>query len=251
MLWRQVEESTRIITHEEKVICSSLLCNHIKESFRNPCMQTWEKALCAGLKAMVGRTEDVHLYQRGAAAENKFARSHLNKTAEFAEMDEAKLIEHLTRTPYPEMMWTDDFFTVATAAFFIGQNAFKALFQDLFESLADGDAVLLRFATHLILYLDSTTVGPSAASFQWDSNQIRDHVVIDYIQSMASRELWNMIVLYASMLPKDVMLQHLPPLLVPVTSANDRKIVVTQLRDLLPESDLDFLRAVVEQEERQ
>ena len=246
-LWRLVEESNRPMTHDEKAI-ASLLCNNVKASLSNPALRTWEKALYAGLKAMVGRTEDVALYCRGAAVANKFARTHLDNTADFAVMDESRWLSEIQSTPYTGMLSSDEFATV-TAAFMIGQRSIGAYFYDLPNTMQDDDSVFLRFITHLVLYLDSLTVGPFAASYQWDMNQIRDSVVVKYIRSLASRELWNMIVLYAAMLPRETMLQHLPSLLAPVVNLDDRQIIVTQLHELLPEADLDVLKAIVDCEE--
>ncbi|KAL7569332.1 hypothetical protein ACA910_016874 [Epithemia clementina (nom. ined.)] len=250
MMWRLVEESTRS-TNEEKAI-ASLLCNHVKASFDNPTLRTWEKALYAGLKAIVGRTEDVLLYQN---ANHKFAQSHLEATVDMAGMDEASLIDTLMSSPYPEMMETNDLFVTVTAGFLLGQTAVMVLLKDMEENMQQCTGydhhVMLRFVAHLLVYLDSTMVDPESravtAPIQYDLRQIHDRVVVDYMRSLADREMWSMMVLYSAQLSKETMLQYLPPLLLPVTHISDRTTIVTQLREILPHSALDVLRLVVEQ----
>ena len=250
MLWRLVEESNHS-TNEEKAV-ASLLCNNLKASFDNPALRSWEKALYAGLKAIVGRSEDVLLYQH---INSKFAQSRLEATADMEDMNETNLINTIASTPYPEMLQGDDLFATVTAGFVIGQTAVKVLLKDMEQNMAQSSGcdynVMLRFVTHLLLYLDSTVEDPHCRAvtgpLQWDLHQIRNRVLVDYIRSLSDREMWNLIVLYACMLPHELMLEHLPPLLLPVTHINDRRTIVTQLREIEPQSELQVLRVVVQQ----
>ena len=250
MMWRLVEESKRA-THEERAV-TSLLCNNVKSSFDNPVLRSWEKALYVGLKAIVGRTEDVVLYRQST---DKFAAAHIKATSDMADMDEASLVNTLMSTPYQVMMQANDLYVTMTAGFLIGQTAVKVLLDDMEKNiqLSSGydSTVMLRFVTHLLLYLDSTMddveSASVAASIRWELQQIRDRMVVEYMKSLAEREIWNLVVLYSSFLPTELMLEHLPPLLVPVTNINDQRTIVKQLHEIQNDIALHVLRVTVEQ----
>jgi Nuclear pore protein 84 / 107 len=81
----------------------------------------------------------------------------------------------------------------------------------------------------------------------------KEELVLLYLDTLVSHEdLWYMLVLYASFLPKSVILDHLPSLLQHIQSRNERSVIVRQLSEVLPEEklDLEVLRRTYEDSEK-
>jgi len=76
------------------------------------------------------------------------------------------------------------------------------------------------------------------------ATECKNEVLLRYLRHLASwEELWHMLVLYASQIPQGtlILIECLPELLARVESQDERKVIVGQMRDLLPVGGLDLV----------
>ena len=76
----------------------------------------------------------------------------------------------------------------------------------------------------------------------------KNKALYEYVDHLASHEdLWHLLVLYASLLPEEVLVNYFPRALVRVEGEEERRMMIEQARDLLPGEGLDLiiLRTVV------
>lgn len=250
MMWKLSEKlsSDRGASTDEGAI-AAILSNHLKNALSNQSLRSWEKGLYATSRSIMGRLEDELLHKHntnrrmmrppfpGTDYETQ-EREHLFATSEVASMTEAGIVKVLASTPFEEMRG-EDLVTEATASFLVGKGAIAAYVQDSHAHLETEDASSLRFLTHLALYLDSLAECTTPIFVQgvmaW-----KNDVLLMYLGHLSSREdLWHMLVLYASLLPDATLLDSLPELLTPIESHEERKVVVRQMRELLPRVGLD------------
>lgn len=136
-----------------------------------------------------------------------------------------------------------------TNAVLCGKSELYNTLSDVMEE-STNDPIAFRFLVHLAVFLDSHTVGRHANVALSNIGSIKDELLLQYLDFLASRpELWNNLVLYASLLPDKTMEDVLPRLLVFIESDTERATIVGQLDELLTTSrdaPLKVLRQTVQ-----
>jgi hypothetical protein len=103
----------------------------------------------------------------------------------------------------------------------------------------------VRFMTHLTLFLDSLQESSTPILLDGVSEQ-KDEILFEYVQYLESRpDLWHMLSLYVSLLPKSKIQEYYPNVLVKVLDDSERKLMTGQIRDLMPRLELPLLRKIV------
>jgi hypothetical protein len=103
----------------------------------------------------------------------------------------------------------------------------------------------VRFMTHLTLFLDSLQESSTPIVLDGVSEQ-KDEILFEYVQYLESRpDLWHMLTLYVSLLPKQKIQEYYPNVLVKVLDDSERKLMTGQIRDLMPRLELPLLRKIV------
>ena len=243
MLWLAAEKINKSNNPTEAAIYA-LLSSHWKQALDNPSLRTWEHGFLAGLWCLRDRHDDEVRARRGCDSKTK-EREYLEGTSEMVGLDEADVINILATTPFVEMQ-CNDVVTSATAAFVRGKASVSAF---LGSAPQDNDEDALCFLTHLVLYLDS--LAPSTLTPVVGSS--KDRLLRRYVEEVlaACEDLWYMMVLYASLLPPQDVLEVLPTYLSRLEAPNDKERIVQQLREFLtPGLDLQVLIRVVQQQVR-
>ena len=103
----------------------------------------------------------------------------------------------------------------------------------------------VRFMTHLTLFLDSLQESSTPILLDGVSEQ-KDEILFEYVQYLESRpDLWHMLTLYVSLLPRPKIQEYYPNVLVKVLDDSERKLMTGQIRDLMPRLELPLLRKIV------
>jgi hypothetical protein len=143
-------------------------------------------------------------------------------------MSETAIVQAVAAAPFDEMR-NQSAFCASMEAFCEGATSVEAYMKNWLVHLTgeEDDPDLLRFLTHVALYLDSLQALQGMT-------ELKDTIVSRYLGHLASREeLWHLLVLYASFLPARVILQSLPPLLLNIESQQARQEIVRQMGDSL------------------
>lgn len=259
-LWRRVMwQLTESLAKEkgsnpDEVAISALLSNHWMVGLDNSSLRTWYKGLYTMIRSLAGRTEDQALslqieeyrHQRPPYPGSQVRQDVLRQTAELANLSEASMVDHLNNSPFEKMKAATNFFTQSTAHFVQGREAVSLFL----KAFSEHDSWQLsehehRFLTHLILYIHSLQdTGSAATAIFGDLTSLKDLCLVRYLDILASRELWQYVSLYASLLRSPV--DHLPLLLQNVQDAPTRSLVVKQLREFIPGEDLKIVVATVQ-----
>jgi hypothetical protein len=270
-VWRRMMWGLAKQLHEkaggnaDEAAISALLSSNLDIALENPSLRTWEKCLYAIVRAVNDRMEDELLYMHnnrrrkerppypGTQYENK-ERDQLEATSSLAGLNEVGIVKvlqshpALVHAPLEEMKCTDPLST-ATLYFLVGERAIADVMdQAVRHGEESGDEEFLRFATHLALYLDSLSSCADPIEIEGMTGW-KNELLLLYVRVLASREdLWFMLVLYASLLPEEIIIDQLPPLLVTMESQEERELVVKELSEFLFTRGLDLalLRRVVD-----
>ena len=246
-----------------EVAIAALLSSNMKLALDCTPLRTWEGGLYCIMRCMMDRMEDDLLHRH-----NNFRRSiqegggplfpgteyetsereHLQVTYDIANLNEGDAVRTLDGTPFDEMRG-DDIFHQATASFIIGKSAIASFLQNAVGNVSQLTNDELRFVTHVAFYLDALSYSTTTPVVLPNVKQWKNELVMHYLSFLACQDdLWYMIVLYASFLPVNTILDHLPKLLENMESMEERKVIVQQLREFLPQKNLDLevLRRVVD-----
>eukprot|EP00977_Amphora_coffeiformis_P011838 scaffold2903_cov170-Amphora_coffeaeformis.AAC.15 len=253
-MWKKAQlaaESKTAAVKDESAI-AALLSNHEKAALAHPVLRTWERSLYVMTKAVVGRWEDDLLHQHNNYRRQErppypgteyeaYEQEHLQETAAVQDLTESRLITELVATPFEEQR-DDDPYSAAMTAFWVGQHSVQAYMNAWRQNVEEYDTAYVRFLAHLALYLDS--LAESGAQIDLPGvTEWKNGIVKEYLNQLASREeLWHMMVLYASFLPSQEILQSLPTLLMQMESQPARQELLHQMNTFL-EPGLD--RAIV------
>ena len=247
-LWKRtcwaLARSNRVFTQESAIY--SLLANDVQTCLKNPSLRTWEDGMYACWSALLGRLEDDLLHRHNIPAKMiSQEEEQLQATAWIATWNEASILDQLASSPFEDMRPTD-VLRGAMASFLVGKDAVLNFVLQEGRGGQPQDLHLLRFFVHLLLYLDSLSVGTTAISLP-GIDDIKNRFVLEYLHQLGLRpELWNLLALYASLLPTGIMMEEYPPILCNVEDDDERDSMCTQMRGLLPDGmDLVVLRRVV------
>ena len=245
LMWKKAVTEDKKLS-KENLAMAALLSNNTAAALQNPLLRTWERALYTFAKAVLGRLQDDLLHQHNEYRRElrppypgtewaEFEKQHLNATMQVQDMQEADIVREINATPFEEML-VEDPYSSAMAAFWMGEPFVKAHMDDWYKSCQENDDEYLRFLTHLALYLDSLKEGSHRVDLTAVSDW-RNGLIREYLNFLASREeLWHLMVLYASFLPRDEVLSRLPTLLAPINSQPARKELLGQMSEFLEEN---------------
>ena len=259
LMWQKAqlagEKDSSSSTSREALALASLLSNNVVVSFQHPSLRTWERALYAMSKAVVGRIQDDLLHQHNVLRRKErppypgtewgeYEEKNLEATVMVRDLTEAQCIKEVAATPYDEMKDLDPY-SEAMVAFWTGEA--EAYMNQWYNTVQDNDEDYLRFMAHLALYLDSLTVNshpvdiPQAAIW-------RNGIVKRYLDYLSSREeLWHMMVLYASFLPTEEVLASLPTFFMEIHGQPARQELLRQMEAFLaPGLDKEIVWAVAQ-----
>ncbi|KAL7465520.1 hypothetical protein ACHAXS_005838 [Conticribra weissflogii] len=144
-------------------------------------------------------------------------------------------------------------------SFMIGGSAVKEYLEEaavLAVQLKEEDeASFLRFAVHLVLYVDGVLPELSSrlaipvddAGAEEGTMSLRECLLLRYVSFLASkRNLWSHVALYASLLSPPRMIDTYADFLIRVHGDAERQMTLEQARELFPEgADIVVLRNVV------
>jgi Nuclear pore protein 84 / 107 len=267
MMWKHAEQlivaqnETTDRSNPYDVSMAALLSSNLKIALDCAPLRTWECGLYAVIRCTMDRLEDDVLHRhnqyRRSVQENgplypgteheDSEREQLQATSDVADIDEADAVRILDGTPFEEMRG-DDLLTQCVASFLIGKTAILSFMKSTMDRVDDLNEEELRFVTHVAFYLDALSFSTSTPVVLEGVTKWKHELVLAYMGLLASREdLWHMLVLYASFLPEDVILERLPVLLQHIEGMNERTVIVQQMREYLPQSNLDLevLRGIV------
>jgi nuclear pore complex protein Nup107 len=234
------------VSSEESAIYS-LLSNDVETSLKNPTLRSWEDGMYACWSAMLGRLEDDLLHRHNLPLRNyPQEEEQLQATAAVAFMNEASILNQLASSPYEDMR-PSDVLRGAMASFIVGKDAvISFVLQEASIGQSQHDLHILRFMAHLLLYLDSLSVGTTPVELP-GVDIVKNRFVLEYLQQLGLRpELWHMMALYASLLPTDLIIAEYPSLLCNVQDDEERGSMCKQMSELLASGmDLVVLRRVV------
>lgn len=272
VMWKHAEKlgSDRLSCQYETAIVA-LLSSNVNVALDCSALRTWERGLYAIWRAWTDRTIDelLHAHNNNRRRQEqqptnslpfpgteceRSERDHLNATATLhGHLGEAQVVGILDSTPFEEMrIGHHDRVLQATASVLIGKGAIVAFMEDSLDALINDPQSVgmeesdLRFLTHVAIFwhtMSSHTNIVVERSQDW-----QNLFVYFYIHHLASKEgLWDMIVLYASLLPANQILNELPEILRSVEGQKNRAVVVNQLFQYLAEDRLDLavLRRIV------
>jgi len=245
-MWKRtcwaLARTPHVSPHESAIY--SILANDVETSLKNPTLRTWENGMYACWSSMMGRLEDDLLHRHNRSANNLQEVEQLQATASIASWNEASILDQLASSPFEEMRPLD-VLRGAMASFLVGKNAVLCF---LLQEASDEaqDLHLLRFMAHLLLYLDSLSVGTTPVELP-GIVAVKNRFVLEYLQQLGLRpELWHMMALYASLLPTEIMMAEYPAILCNVQDDDERASMCKQMRELLANGlDLAVLRRVV------
>lgn len=256
LMWKKaelVDSKPSDAYNRDEAALAALLANHSQMALQSPSLRTWERAFYAATRAVVGRIEDDLLLQHNEhrRAERppypgtewgEYENQHLENTVMVQGMTETKLVkEIMVSSPFPEMR-DEDPYTSAMTAFWMGHTSVQAYMNQWFVTVQENDPQYLRFLAHLALYLDSLREGSVRRGVPAVEDWMNG-IVQKYLDHLASREeLFHMMVLYASFLPRKVILQSLPTLLMNIEGQPTRNELLRQMNEFLePSLDRDIL----------
>jgi Nuclear pore protein 84 / 107 len=250
----------------EEAAIHSLLANDLQMSLENAALRTWEKSLYAIFHAMWGRTQDeqLHMHNRnrrrcrppypGTSYEDCEV-EQLQGTCLLSNMTERGVVEMLSASPFQSMRGHESFCD-AISALLVGRTALINFLLQETDILTNPDAMAeepedrisrLRFTTHVLLYLDSFKACATPVLIP-GIDEAKNQALLAYVDFLATHEeLWHLLVLYATLLPEELIMEYLPSVLVRVEGEEYRKTVVEQARELLPGNGMDraLLKIVV------
>lgn len=252
---------------EEAAICS-LLANDSTSCLNNPAMRTWKKSLYALWYSQWGRSEDElfhwHNTHRRKQSDLPFPGTQyqnqeteqLLATSGLAGMTESQIIQQLMSSPFPQIRGDDggnyiSMIQSCVSAFLIGKSSITDFCQvesssEMYNGQEDQHlGHRLRFLTHLLLYLDSLQIGMTPITLDRIQQQ-KDLLLIQYVEYLASRpDLWQLLAVYISLLPKQKVLEYYPSVLAQVLEEAFRKSMLEQIQELMPTFEITILRQVV------
>lgn len=261
-MWKESERlSTDPVGSNAEGAIAALLSSNLKNALSNPSLRTWEHGLYATVSCMWDRTVDEAMHKHHhnrrqlqppfpVEEQERIEVEVLRLTSDVAGISEADVVRILESSPFEEMK-CQEIATRATESFLEGESAILGFLQESVECMDPRDpnvAESLRFLTHLVLYLDSLASASTPITLpgveQWKNELLRRY--IGFLESQDG--LWHMVVLYSSLLPTADLMESLPRFLSTLENANEREVLVKQLRDLLPQAGMDLivLRQVVQ-----
>jgi nuclear pore complex protein Nup107 len=247
-LWKRtcwaLSRSPKVSAEEAAIY--ALLSNDAQTALKNPALRSWEDGMYACWSAMLGRLEDDLLHRHHLPLKKILQEEQqLQATASIASWNEASILDQLASSPFEDMR-PSDVLRGAMASFLVGKDAVLNFVRQEGSEEQTQDLILLRFLAHLLLYLDSLSAGTTPVDLPGISD-VKNRFVLEYLQQLGLRpELWHMMALYASLLPKNIMMKEYPLILCNVQDDDDRGSMCKQMRDLLPDGvDLEVLRRVV------
>lgn len=255
LMWKkaQLAADAKKMPPTDDTALAALLSNNVRVALDQPVLRTWERALYIMAKAVVGQWEDDLLHQHNnhrrqerppypGTEYEEYEKKHLQETVAVQDLTESQLIKELNGTPFEEQL-DDDPYSAAMTAFWVGQDFVQAYMNDWRQNVEQYDSSYIRFLAHLALYLDSLTESSIRKVDFPGATEWKNSIVQVYLNQLASREeLWHMMVLYASFLPAQEILQSLPNLLMQIESYPARQELLQQMHTFL-EPGLD--RAIV------
>mmetsp|Transcript_18354 Transcript_18354/g.52428 ORF Transcript_18354/g.52428 Transcript_18354/m.52428 type:complete len:1000 (+) Transcript_18354:175-3174(+) len=235
---------------DESAICS-FLANDVVTCFGNSALRTWEQCLAVVWNSAWGRMEDQvlhwnHNHRRERFPHLKQEQEQLLATKDLQDLSNSQIIDMLAASPYESMQGKDEYRS-AMSAILIGKDALTEYIIAITKQCEDFHVELLRFLTHLALYLDSLSACSTPIILD-QLEECKNTVLFEYVKYLASQpQLWNLLTLYASLLPDHVVLEFFPQLLAEVMENKRRKILLEQAREMFASSgmDLRLVRQVV------
>ncbi|KAG7369303.1 nuclear pore protein 84 / 107 [Nitzschia inconspicua] len=253
----------------------TILTNDFQSSLQNPVInRSWTKSICVILKGGWERVVDEALHRHNtnrrrrpgpAYPGTQFEKQELallEMSKELAGMKGSQITALLASTTAATSSKQSDFderdvfsYKSSIMAFIVGKSAlynlctnycskFLQTFKQDFLGRDTGDddqaIQLLRFMTHLLLYLDSIDLPVNDLTVQ------KNAVLFQYVTYLNSRsDLRDMLALYVSFLPDVTILEFYPTILAHISNLAERKQVLDQIHDLMPTLMLPLLRKVV------
>lgn len=276
LLANQDPENSAKASNEEAAIYS-ILANDVSTALDNPCVRTsWTKSLCALLMGVWGRVQDEVLHKHNCNRRRNVRPAYRGSQYEVEENEQmiaTGVLGNMTEAQMAARLQSSVFlqhqlkrregshvsYTSSMLAFIVGRSAILDFCRsEAIQLLSDVKQVAsadneceshdwrgLRFMTHLLLFLDSLKDSTTPIILD-DLNELRDRLLFAYVQYLESRpDLWHLLALYVSFLPPPKILEYYPSVLVKVLDENERKLMMTQIRELIPALELPLLRQVV------
>lgn len=264
------------IAYEAAIL--SILSDDVDSAMKNPVFQSWEDGVHVIIRAELGIIQDdvlrSHNTARIEATEGRGGHFPYPGT-EFEsynrDVDDAPggysgnisaALEQMDASSIARLREEDvDPFRNGMISILIGQNALtefigECAIQSLETDNDYGDACMLRFITHLVLYIG--TVLPEFCSqlalpseivddVEGEIMPLRELLILKYGAHLSSqRELWPHVALYTSLLSNDNVIETYSSFLLRVHADQERQIMLNHARDLfLKGCDCYILRSVV------
>jgi len=258
----------------------ALLSDAVDAALENPVFESWENAVHAVLSAERGIVEEevlrMHNRARVEAAGGKDAVFPFPGMVSDEDEDESgasdagailghdadlgAAMEMLSRSPFKAVReGGGDPFRNGMMSFMIGGGAVQEYLEEaavLAVQLREEDeASFLRFAVHLVLYVDSVfpelstrlAVPADDDGTEYGEVTLREFLLLRYASFLASsRNLWSQVALYASLLSNQHMIDMYADFLLQVHGDAERQMTLEQAREFFPEgADIVVLRNVV------
>ena len=254
----------------------SLLSDDVDSALNNPVFQTWDEIVHAILRAEVGIIQDdvlrTHNTARVQFAEGSGGHFPLPGT-EFEsysrDIDDAPAghcgylaaaLKKMDASPVANIREEGgDPLRHGMRSILVGGNAVKEFIEECAVlSIEEGndDACLLRFITHLVLYINTVLPEfcsrfslPPGLTAERDDNimSLCELLILKYVAHLSSqRHLWPHVALYSSLLSDDNIIDTYSSFLIHVHDDQERQMTLNQARTLFPKGfDYYILRYVV------
>jgi Nuclear pore protein 84 / 107 len=270
-LAQQGQGNSMTASNEEAAIYS-ILANDVTTALSNPCLRTsWTKSLCVLILGAWGRVQDEILHKHNSNRRRNVRPAYpgsqyeqeeneqMVATGELGNMTEAHMAATLHSNRFLQQQrerreGSKVSYKSSIMSFIVGRSAILDFCQSETTSLlssikeaaaADTDWRGLRFLTHLMLFLHSLQDSRTPIVLD-DLTTQKDLLLSAYVRYLESRpDLWHMLALYVSFLPAPKILEYFPSVLVKVLDENERKLMMNQIRQLIPALELPLLRQVV------
>ena len=263
------------IAYEAAIL--SILSDDVDSAMKNPVFQSWEEGVHVIIRAELGIIQDdvlrSHNTARIEATEGRgghFPYPGIEFESYNRDVDDAPegysgnisaALEQDASSIARIREEGDDPFRHGMISVLIGQNALKEFIGECaihsLETDNDyGDACMLRFITHLVLYIG--TVLPEFCSqlalpseidgdVEGEIMPLRELLILKYVAHLSSqREFWPYVALYTSLLSNDNVIETYSSFLLRVHADQERQIMLNHARDLFPKGfDCYILRSVV------
>ena len=241
----------------------ALLSDDAESALASPSLRTWEDGLLIHLRSVMGRYVDEVLaahndsrrsagrrYPYRGTEHGQAEREQLSATASISPASEADAFRSLLSSPYREVREeASDPLRIAMAAFVRGSDDALAYVAREGLEASQSSTAMLRFVTHLVLYLDYASPGIFGAVQDQFSDEmaVRDHYLLRYVDLLTSdRGLWHLVALYASLLPEDLLIETFSDFLTSVHDDGFRRKVLRQMSEYFPNGlNLVVLRRTV------